>query len=61
MALSGTLGVASGPFNPTTTSVAGTGKLAGATGALSFSGGEDPAGGGFTEDTSGAICVDLAP
>lgn len=59
--LSGTFDVATGAFSATTTSISGTGKLAGATGALSFSGVENLADGSFTEDISGEICADLAP
>ncbi len=59
--LSGTFDVATGAFSATTTSMSGTGKLAGATGALSFSGIENLADGTFTEDISGEICADLAP
>lgn len=60
-ALSGTIDVVSGAFSATTTSITGIGKLAGATGSLSFSGVENLATGSFTEDITGEICVDLAP
>lgn len=59
--VAGTLDVASGVFSATTSSVAGTGKLAGATGSLSFNGVEDLTTGRFTEDVTGEICADLAP
>ena len=57
----GTFDVVSGAFNATTSSVAGTGKLAGATGSLSFNGVEDLSDGSFTEDVTGEACVDLSP
>ena len=60
-AVSGTLDVATGEFEATTSAVSGTGKLAGVTGSLSFSGVEDLATGSFTEDVTGEICADLSP
>jgi hypothetical protein len=59
--LVGTFDVATGMFSGTTTALAGTGKLEGATGNLSLNGVEDLSDGSFTEDVTGAICVDLAP
>jgi hypothetical protein len=59
--LSGTLDLATGAFTATTTSIAGTGKLQGATGTLVFNGAENLVTGAFTEVISGEICVDLAP
>jgi hypothetical protein len=59
--VSGTLDVATGEFQATTSSISGTGKLAGATGSLSFRGVEDLSTGSFTEDVSGEICADLSP
>ena len=60
-AVSGTLDLATGAFSATTSSLSGTGKLAGASGSLVFSGVENLATGAFTEVVSGSICVDLAP
>src|SRR6266545_2410260 len=57
--VAGTLDVATGAFSATSTSIAGTGKLAGATGSLAFNGVEDLSDGSFTEDVTGEICVDL--
>jgi hypothetical protein len=59
--LVGTLDVVSGAFSAASSSISGTGKLAGATGSLSFSGVENLSTGVFTEVVSGSICVDLAP
>jgi hypothetical protein len=59
--VAGTLDVATGEFQATTSSISGTGKLAGATGSLSFSGDEDLSTGTFTEDVTGEICADLSP
>lgn len=59
--VSGTLDVATGEFNATTSSISGTGKLLGATGSLSFNGVEDLSTGSFTEDVTGEICADLSP
>ncbi len=59
--VAGTFDLASGAFSATTSSIAGTGKLAGAVGSLFFSGVEDLSDGSFTEEVTGAICVDLAP
>jgi hypothetical protein len=59
--LVGTLDLASGAFSAASSGILGTGKLAGATGSLSFSGVENLATGAFTEVVSGSICVELAP
>jgi hypothetical protein len=59
--LVGTLDLATGVFSATTTSISGTGKLAGATGSLAFNGVENLSTGSFNEDVTGEICVDLAP
>jgi hypothetical protein len=59
--VSGTLDAATGEFEATTSSVSGTGKLAGASGSLSFSGVEDLSTGSFTEHVTGEICADLSP
>ena len=59
--LVGTLDLASGAFSAASSGIFGTGKLAAATGSLSFSGAENLATGAFTEVVSGSICVDLAP
>jgi hypothetical protein len=59
--VSGTLDLATGEFQATTSSISGTGKLAGATGSLSFNGVEDLSTGDFTEDVTGEICADLSP
>jgi hypothetical protein len=58
--VSGTLDLATGEFNATTSSISGTGKLAGATGSLSFNGVEDLSTGSFTEDITGEVCADLS-
>jgi hypothetical protein len=59
--VAGTLDLASGAFNATTSSLSGTGKLAGATGVLVFAGVENLLTGTFTEVVAGRVCVDLAP
>jgi hypothetical protein len=59
--VAGTLDLATGAFSATTSSLSGTGKLAGASGSLAFDGVENLATGAFTEDVTGLICVDLAP
>ena len=59
--LTGTFDVTTGAFEATTTSISGTGKLAGATGTLTPKGVEDLATGDFTETITGEICVDLSP
>jgi hypothetical protein len=59
--LTGTLDVATGVFGATSSSLSGTGKLAGATGSLAFNGVENLGTGAFTETVGGSICVDLAP
>ena len=59
--LTGTLDVTTGQFVGSGPIVATTGKLSGATGSLTLSGGQDltdPAG-RFTETVSGSLCVDL--
>ncbi len=57
----GTLDVSSGEFSGTGPVTGATGKLAGATGILTFEGVQDLSTGVFVEDVTGAICVDLAP
>jgi hypothetical protein len=65
----GTLTVGfSGPFDVSTGAFAGSGpviassgKLAGATGSLTFAGVEDLSTGTFTQTITGSICVDLSP
>jgi hypothetical protein len=59
--VTGTLDVTNGQFQATSTSITGTGRLAGATGSLTFSGVENLATGSFTETITGVICVDLSP
>ena len=59
--LTGSLNVVTGQFTGTTTSMSGTGQLAGVTGELTLNGVEDLTTGVFTEDVTGEICVDLAP
>lgn len=59
--LIGTFDVASGAFSATTSSIAGTGKLAGATGSLVLEGLQNLSDGSFTETVTGQICVDLSP
>jgi hypothetical protein len=54
--LTGTLDVSTGAFNATGPITGGTGKLAGATGTLSFSGVENLATGAFTETITGTLC-----
>ena len=59
--VNGTLDLSTGEFNATTSSISGTGKLAGATGSLTFSGVENLADGSFKETVTGEICAELAP
>jgi hypothetical protein len=59
--VAGTLDLATGAFSATTSSLSGTGKLAGVSGSLTFDGVENLATGAFTEVVTGSICVDLAP
>ncbi|HYU49596.1 MAG TPA: hypothetical protein VEO91_06655 [Candidatus Limnocylindria bacterium] len=59
--VAGTLDLATGAFSATSSSLSGTGKLAGASGSLVFNGVENLATGTFTEVITGSICVDLAP
>jgi hypothetical protein len=59
--VAGTLDLATGAFNATTSSLSGNGKLEGATGRLVFAGVENPLTGTFTEVIAGQVCVDLAP
>lgn len=55
----GTLDFATGVFHADTTVIDATGKLAGATGMLTFDGVQNLATGEFTETVVGEICVDL--
>jgi hypothetical protein len=59
--VAGTLDLATGVFNASTSSLSGTGKLEGATGGLVFAGVENLLTGTFTEVVAGQVCVDLAP
>jgi hypothetical protein len=59
--VAGTLDVATGAFTASGPVTDATGKLAGATGALTFAGVEDLSTGSFTEDVSGSVCADLSP
>src|SRR5918912_1012370 len=59
--VTGTLDVTNGQFQATSTSITGTGRLAGATGSLTFSGVENLVTGSSTETITGVICVDLSP
>jgi hypothetical protein len=59
--VAGTLDLATGAFNATSSSLSGTGKLEGATGGLVFAGVENLLTGTFTEVVTGQVCVDLAP
>jgi hypothetical protein len=58
--VTGTVNVVTGNFIATGPVTVATGKLAGATGTLTFEGVEDLTTGKFVEDVSGVICVDLA-
>lgn len=53
----GSVDLATGQFTATSTSVSGTGPLAGVTGALTFAGTEDLATGAFTETVTGTLCA----
>jgi hypothetical protein len=59
--VAGTFDVATGAFSATSSSLAGTGKLAGATGSLALAGVEDLSSGSFTETVTGEVCANLAP
>jgi hypothetical protein len=59
--ITGTFNVATGAFTATGSVSGATGKLTGATGTLTFTGVEDLTTGGFVEDVTGQICVNLAP
>jgi hypothetical protein len=59
--VAGTLDLATGAFNATTSSLSGSGKLEGATGGLVFAGVENLLTGTFSEVVAGQVCVDLAP
>jgi hypothetical protein len=54
--VSGTFNVATGAFDASGSVASGTGKLAGATGTLVFSGVEDLTTGAFTETIAGQLC-----
>ena len=56
--IAGTFNVATGAFDATGSVRSGTGKFAGATGTLTFSGVEDFSTGAFTETITGRICLD---
>jgi len=55
----GTVDVGSGVFRATTTSVTGTGVLAGVSGSLTFQGTEDLGTGVFTETITGKVCAPI--
>jgi hypothetical protein len=59
--VTGAIDLNTGQFNASGPVTAGTGKLSGATGNISVSGVANFAAAVFTEDITGAICVDLAP
>jgi hypothetical protein len=59
--VTGAIDVTTGQFNASGPVTAATGKLAGATGNISFSGVENFAAAIFSEDIAGTVCVDLAP
>jgi hypothetical protein len=59
--VTGAINILTGRFSATGSVKDATGKLAGATGNISFSGVTDFATGLFTESIRGVICVDLAP
>src|SRR5688572_14671706 len=61
VAIECTLDVSTGEFSAMGPVVDATGKLAGATGTISFEGVEDLFTGRFVEDVAGVVCVDLAP
>jgi len=56
--IAGTFNIATGAFNATGPITSGTGRFAGATGTLTFSGVEDFSTGAFTETITGRICLD---
>lgn len=59
--VTGGVDVSTGSFGGTGLVVASTGKLAGATGELTFEGVENLSNGSFVETITGEICVNLAP
>jgi hypothetical protein len=59
--ITGDFNLSTGRFHAAGPVTDATGKLAGATGTLSFEGIEDFSDGSFVEDVTGSICVDLAP
>jgi len=60
-AIMGSIDTTTGDFSAAANVTSGTGKLAGATGMLSFEGVEDLATGRFAEDIAGVVCADLSP
>lgn len=61
VSITGAFNVVTGEFIASGPVTGATGKLAGATGTVSFEGIEDLSTGVFVEDVTGIICVDLAP
>ncbi|MBI1790166.1 MAG: hypothetical protein HYR60_21750 [Acidobacteria bacterium] len=61
VAITGALNVLTGDFSASGAVIGATGKLAGASGTLTFVGNENLLTGVFTEDIDGQILVDLAP
>jgi hypothetical protein len=59
--VTGAIDLTTGQFNASGPVTAGTGKLSGATGNISVSGVANFAAAVFTEDITGAVCVNLAP
>jgi hypothetical protein len=59
--IAGTFNVETGAFLASGNVTNATGKLAGATGSLTFNGVEDFSDGSFEETVTGEICVDLSP
>lgn len=59
--VTGTFDVSTGEFTASGSVTDATGKLAGASGTLSFAGVEDLSTGAFVENVTGQICVDLRP
>ena len=59
VAIEGSFNMSTGGFVARSTGMTGTGRLAGASGALELNGVQD-GGGRFTESLTGTICVDLA-
>ena len=59
--VAGGINIVTGQFNASGSVKDATGKLAGATGNITFSGVADFTTGLFTENITGLICVDLAP